>query len=67
MPPSVEELERRLVGRSTDDAKTIQKRVEKAVYELKFAEQFDIILVNDNLQEAQNKAFKLVSDFIYNT
>jgi|ERR1035437_8746886 guanylate kinase len=65
MPPSVEELERRLVGRSTDDAETIHKRVEKSVYELKFADQFDIILVNDNLQEAQNKAFKIVSAFIY--
>jgi guanylate kinase len=65
MPPSVEELERRLVYRSTDDAETIRKRVVKAVYELKFADQFDVILVNDNLQEAQNKAFKIVSEFIY--
>jgi guanylate kinase len=54
-----------LVNRSTDDAATIRKRVEKAVYELKFADQFDIILVNDNLQDAQNKAFKIVSEFIY--
>ena len=64
MPPSVEELERRLVGRSTDDADTIHKRIEKAVYELKFADQFDTILINDNLQDAQNKAFKIVSKFI---
>ena len=65
MPPSVEELERRLVARSTDNEETIRKRVDKAVYELKFADQFDTILINDNLQEAQNKAFKMVSEFIY--
>lgn len=65
MPPSVEELERRLINRSTDDAETIKKRVDKAVYELKFSDQFDVVIINDNLQEAQNKAYKLLSDFIY--
>jgi guanylate kinase len=65
MPPSVEELEHRLRNRSTDDEATIRKRVDKAVYELKFADQFDIILINDVLQEAKNKTFNLVSEFIY--
>jgi guanylate kinase len=64
MPPSVEELERRLKSRSTDDEATIRKRVDKAVYELKFAEQFDTILINDILQDAQIKAFNLVSGFL---
>jgi guanylate kinase len=66
MPPSVEELERRLVNRSTDDAATIRKRTDKAIYELKFADQFDVVLLNDNLQDAQNKVFKIVSEFIFN-
>lgn len=65
MPPSIEELERRLIIRSTDDKETIKKRVDKAVFELKFADQFDVIITNDNLLDAKNKAFKLVSDFIY--
>ena len=65
MPPSIEELEHRLTNRSTDDEATIKKRVDKAVFELKYADQFDIILVNDILQDAQLKAFNLVSDFIY--
>jgi guanylate kinase len=64
MPPSVEELERRLVSRSTDDMETIKKRVGKAIEELKFADQFDLIIVNDNLEEAQNAAFKAVKDFL---
>jgi len=65
MPPSVEELERRLINRSTDDAATIKKRVEKAVYELNFADQFDVVIINDDLQDAKNKAFKTISGFIY--
>lgn len=64
MPPSVEELERRLINRSTDDEATIRKRVDKAVYELSFADQFDVVLVNDNLQEAQANAIQRVKDFI---
>ncbi len=66
MPPSVEELERRLWIRSTEDADSIRKRIEKAVYELTFADQFDTVLVNENLQVAKDKAFKLVADFILN-
>lgn len=65
MPPSVKELENRLRGRSTDDETTIQKRLDKAVYELNFAEQFDVVLINDILQDAQLKAFNLVSEFIF--
>ena len=64
MPPSIEELERRLVNRSTDDQETIQKRVDKAVFELKFSNKFDTIIINDHLVDAQDEAFKLVSDFI---
>lgn len=64
MPPSVQELENRLKHRSTDDEATIRKRVDKAVFELSFANQFDVVLVNDILEDAQLKAFNLVSDFI---
>jgi guanylate kinase len=64
MPPSIEELEHRLIARSTDDIQTIRKRVDKAKLELSFANQFDIVIVNDNLEEAKNKVYKVVSDFI---
>ena len=42
----------------------LQKRIEKAEHELKFADQFDKILVNDDLETAQKQAEKLVIDFI---
>lgn len=64
MPPSIEELEHRLIVRSTDDIQTIRKRVDKAKLELSFANQFDIVIVNDNLEEAKYKVYKVVSDFI---
>ncbi len=64
MPPSVEELERRLRGRNTDPEEIIKQRIEKAVYELGFSSNFDKIIVNDNLEKAKQEAFNLVHNFI---
>ena len=51
-PPSVDELRRRLEGRGTDAPEVIAERVGKAEYELSFAPQFDVRVVNDNLEDA---------------
>ena len=48
MPPSVEELENRLVKRATESPEKIKMRVEKAEEELKLANQFDTVIVNHN-------------------
>jgi len=63
-PPSIEEMERRLRGRKTDSEEKIKERVAKASKELSFAKDFDIILVNDDLEIAKTTAIKLVSNFI---
>lgn len=63
-PPSVEELRRRLNGRGTDAPEVIEQRLAKANYELTFAPQFDHIVVNDNLEKAEQEVYKLVSDFL---
>ena len=63
-PPSVEELERRLKNRGTDSDEMIAKRVAKASYELTFAPRFDVVIVNDNLEEAQQKALSVIKSFL---
>jgi len=63
-PPSIEEMERRLRGRKTDTEEKILERVAKAEKELKYAKDFDVILINDNLEEAKEEAFKLVHNFL---
>lgn len=62
-PPSVEELRKRLVGRGTDSPEAIERRVAKAEEELAYAGKFDIVLVNDNLEEALARAEKVVEEF----
>ncbi len=63
-PPSVEELRLRLVGRGTDAPEVIEDRVAKAEYELGFAPQFDVVVVNDNLEEAQQRAYDVIRNFL---
>ena len=64
MPPSVEELGRRLRTRATDPEEVIQRRLEKAEYEISFAPQFDHTVVNDDLVEAVDATSRLIRDFI---
>ncbi|MTV25581.1 guanylate kinase [Nitriliruptoraceae bacterium ZYF776] len=50
LPPSFEELERRLLGRGTEDAATVAKRLDVARGEIARADDFDVQVVNDDLE-----------------
>lgn len=62
-PPSVEVLRQRLTDRGTDAPDVIKCRLNKAEYELSFASQFDIVIVNDNLEDAQKQALQAIQNF----
>lgn len=62
--PSVEVLRQRLVSRATDSPEAIERRVAKAAEEMTYADKFDHIIVNDELQKAYADAEKLVDDFL---
>lgn len=64
MPPSLEVLRERLLMRGTETEESFKKREEKAVIELGFAEKFDAIIVNDDLQITQNDTYSIVKDFL---
>jgi len=63
-PPSIEELQRRLEGRATDTPEKIAMRVAKASQELTYAPQFDVVIVNDHLETAQQEAETTLSQFL---
>ena len=63
-PPSLEELRKRLTGRGTDAPEVIESRLAKATLELSYAEKFDVVIVNENLEKAQAEALKTIRDFI---
>ena len=63
-PPSVDELRRRLVGRGTDSAEEIEKRVSKAAQEIERAPMFDKIVINDDLETAFKEFSEIVGGFL---
>lgn len=62
-PPSIAALRERLENRHTEDAKTIQKRIDKAAFELSYEDNFDVTLVNDVLENALINSKKIVKAF----
>jgi len=50
VPPSLEELERRLRGRGTDSEEVIEKRLKKAREELEYYKEYEYIVVNDQIE-----------------
>jgi guanylate kinase len=62
--PSIDVLEERLRKRSTETEAELKLRVEKADQEYNYARQFDVVLVNDDLQHAQKQAVELVCSFL---
>ncbi len=64
MAPSIKELKRRLLTRGTDTASKIKMRVAKAEKEMKLADQFDNIVINNRLEQAENDVYRIVESFI---
>lgn len=52
MPPSFEVLEKRLLGRGTESSEVVAKRLDEAKAEIKRANEYDYIVVNDKLEDA---------------
>lgn len=63
-PPSIDALESRLRSRKTETEERIHIRLEKAKSELNFSNEFDFILVNDDLEKACQIALKEVKAFM---
>ena len=51
-PPTLQSLEERLRSRATDDDESIRRRLDKAEYEMSFADRYDKVVVNDDLDTA---------------
>ena len=66
MPPSQRELEKRLLTRGTDNPEKIRMRVKKAREEMKLADHFDYIVINDRLELAEKEVYEIVKRFIEN-
>jgi len=60
----MEVLSQRLHQRNTDSSEAIEVRLQKATQEMAMADQFDHIITNDNLEQAQSELYRIVADFL---
>lgn len=63
-PPTIEELSNRLCARATDTAEVIETRLQRAAYEITFADKFDVVIVNNDLQQAKTEFYEAVKSFL---
>lgn len=63
-PPSIDVLLERLTKRSTEVEHELQERIAKANYELSFEKEYDVVVVNDKLEETFERCENLVLDFL---
>lgn len=63
-PPSLEILRSRLEGRGTETSEKIEMRLAKAGEEMTYSTQFDHVVVNDVLEDAEAEVFRLVYNFV---
>ena len=64
MPPSIQHLEKRLLSRGSETPESMARRLGKARIELAYANKFDYILVNDDLEKACHEAKDMVTAFL---
>ncbi len=62
-PPSIEELKKRLKNRGTENNETLATRLERAEKELMFANRFDYVVINDDLDKAYKQVKTIISKF----
>ncbi|WP_334125655.1 guanylate kinase [Empedobacter brevis] len=63
-PPSLEVLKERLISRNTESEDKLKQRIDKAGIEMEKAKEFDVILLNDDLETAKAKTLEIITDFI---
>lgn len=62
--PSLEVLRERLTARGTETPQTLEERIDKAIDELTYADRFDRIIVNDDLEAATQELVRVVEAFL---
>ena len=63
-PPSLEELHKRLKNRGTETPEMVDLRMSRAEYELSFADEFDVIIINDSLEKSVAEAKNIIEKFL---
>lgn len=64
LPPDIETLRNRLQSRNTESTESLQMRIKKSEEELGYQDKFDLVLINDDLENAQLQIKKMVENYL---
>lgn len=62
LPPSLEELRRRLSSRGTESPEVVEQRLNRAIEEMSYAPQFDYQVVNDDVERTKDEILSIIAD-----
>jgi len=62
MPPSIDDLRKRIEGRKTESQEIIAQRVKKGMNEIKEADKYDYVIINDEVEKAGEKIIKIIQE-----
>lgn len=62
MPPSIDILRNRIVGRRTENPEVIEERIQKGLKEIKESYRYDYVIVNDNVEKAGNRIIDIINN-----
>ena len=62
MPPSIEELKRRLLGRNTESEESIKIRLDNAMHEIKLSLKYDYKVINHDIEQATREIVKIIEE-----
>lgn len=62
MPPSLNILKQRIIGRRTESPEVIQERLDKGLREIKEAHKYDYVIINDRVNKAGDQIIKIIKD-----
>ena len=60
VPPTLEELKKRLTKRNTEDQAKQQERLERANLELSYQDKYDYVVVNDDIKDATKRVLEII-------
>lgn len=62
LPPSIDELKKRIIERNLDDIHDINKRLAEAENEIKYSKNYDFVVTNDNIDDCVSKINEIISN-----
>jgi len=64
LPPTIEELKKRIIGRNSENSESFNTRIDRALKELEYSDKYDYCIINDDLERAYKELVLIITDIL---